>query len=447
MMGDCLVLTWPPLGIDRMIMRVTSAVQGRTDDWRVRLDCVQDVYGLPDALFSEAETGWKPPDYTPKALSLYRSYELPYHLVALFVTGDNASSWSDQPEGFGYAAAVAAKPSGLTAGFKVSADGEIVRSLDFTDHALLAEAVDDVAQSMTVSGGSVEGISAGEPFLLDDEWMTVYSYDSSTGALMAGRGCLDTVPAPHAAGAVAWFPGTYNNAVRKTYVHGQNAQISLIPFSVNGAQASSAYAPVAMSNRASRPVAPANVRVNGVYRPKSLAPWATVLDWSRRDRKYTGGLVPNGAGDYVPEAGTEARAAVEERLFPGSAWTPGSTSAGLTGTSLPLAGLYTACAYALRFSLSSRLGPLDSLQTNVVETVHSPWIPEALSMTLTAPPASPSRGDWYIVPSGASGAWAGQAGRLAAYTTSWQFHSPAAGQRADVAGDVREWDGSQWQEV
>lgn len=46
-----------------------------------------------------------------------------------------------------------------------------------------------------------------------------------------------------------------------------------------------------------------------------------------------------------------------------------------------------------------------------------PWIP-VLSMSVTAPPATPAIGDAYLVPTGATGSWAGQSGKVTEYTTA-----------------------------
>lgn len=50
------------------------------------------------------------------------------------------------------------------------------------------------------------------------------------------------------------------------------------------------------------------------------------------------------------------------------------------------------------------------------------------SAVLTTPPASPLAGEAYIVPAGASGAWAGHTDEIAAYQSgAWSFFDPAAG--------------------
>ncbi|MBY0610684.1 MAG: DUF2793 domain-containing protein [Beijerinckiaceae bacterium] len=72
----------------------------------------------------------------------------------------------------------------------------------------------------------------------------------------------------------------------------------------------------------------------------------------------------------------------------------------------------------------------------------------AKSASLAAPPSTPADGDRYIVPSGASGAFAGQAMKIAAYQDgAWNFFSPSAGWIAYVldASVLRCFDGAAWQ--
>ena len=50
-----------------------------------------------------------------------------------------------------------------------------------------------------------------------------------------------------------------------------------------------------------------------------------------------------------------------------------------------------------------------------------------------SPPASPAPGNCYIVAAGATGAWSGQAGKLAAYTEGgWRYIAPFSGLSAFV---------------
>ena len=70
-----------------------------------------------------------------------------------------------------------------------------------------------------------------------------------------------------------------------------------------------------------------------------------------------------------------------------------------------------------------------------------------LSASMTAPPPAPAEGDRYIVPVGASGAWATQVGRIAIWRDGgWLFMAPAAGWLA-MAVDrdaLLHFDGAAW---
>lgn len=59
----------------------------------------------------------------------------------------------------------------------------------------------------------------------------------------------------------------------------------------------------------------------------------------------------------------------------------------------------------------------------------------AIEAVLASPPAAPTSGQCWLVGSGATGAFAGQADRIAAWSEGgWRFHAPREGMRAyDIA--------------
>ncbi|MEL7340593.1 MAG: right-handed parallel beta-helix repeat-containing protein, partial [Bacteroidota bacterium] len=70
-----------------------------------------------------------------------------------------------------------------------------------------------------------------------------------------------------------------------------------------------------------------------------------------------------------------------------------------------------------------------------------------LSQVLATPPGSPSLGDRYLVPPGATGAWAGQDGNLTEWDgTAWQFFPPQTGWQIWVIDETAAffWSGSAW---
>ncbi len=82
--------------------------------------------------------------------------------------------------------------------------------------------------------------------------------------------------------------------------------------------------------------------------------------------------------------------------------------------------------------------------------------PRILSATTTTPPATPTDGDAYIVPSGATGAWTGKDGKIARWTdklttAAWEFIQPkkgwSAAETAGIAGVKWEYTGAGWRRL
>jgi hypothetical protein len=456
-MGDCFVLNWPQLGIDKMVMRVTKMAQGASTDWRVRLDCLQDINGIADTQYSEVVSGWTPPNYDPQPLTDFVIYEIPYYMVGLFITGDNDSGWSDLPPGFGYFAVVATQPAGTTIGIHINTlDSYSVwtsdRSVSFTEYGRLISDIDDVITSFIIAPGIIHDTSINEPILIDDEWMILTAHNTDTNQITVARGAMDTVPTVHLSNAIVWFTELYDNTDPKVYVTGQTVSTKLQPYSPTG-EIPIGNCPTrtyVMKNRCARPVAPANIRVNGSYRPKYLASWASTLAWSRRDRQDTAKIRINTDGDFVPEADTLYNVVIREKLFPDSAWTAASTTNNLpyTTISLDLNGKYTKQAYSLEISLSATLNSLASWQTNIVTLIHSNWVIDIINMTTTAPPGSQTTGNSYIIPSGATGQWAGKTNQIAKYKNSgWYYYSPQVGDKINNLADstIYQFDGTNWE--
>ena len=69
-------------------------------------------------------------------------------------------------------------------------------------------------------------------------------------------------------------------------------------------------------------------------------------------------------------------------------------------------------------------------------------------LPLATPPATPDVGDCYIVAASPTGAWAGHAQQVAAYTSGgWRFVAPRDGMRVDVvtSGNTAVYRGGAWE--
>lgn len=70
-----------------------------------------------------------------------------------------------------------------------------------------------------------------------------------------------------------------------------------------------------------------------------------------------------------------------------------------------------------------------------------------LARDMTDPPANPTKGARYLVPSGATGAWAGKDGYIAAWQDgAWAYYAPQSGWRlwCEADGALLAYDGSSW---
>jgi len=73
-----------------------------------------------------------------------------------------------------------------------------------------------------------------------------------------------------------------------------------------------------------------------------------------------------------------------------------------------------------------------------------------LDRNLTTPPATPNQGDRYIVAAGATGAWTGQANKIAAWVdAAWKFYSQVEGWLCYIQDEdvLVAWNGTSWTDI
>lgn len=137
-----------------------------------------------------------------------------------------------------------------------------------TPNAVLDSSVSYLDQIFTISGLDLQGrspLTEGDFFLIDDEICRIDSVDGDE--LNVGRGCADTIPAPHDAGAMMWFFENYIGTDAKEYADGQVIGVKLLPFTTGGGSVPIANSPpneVTFVSRMFRPYPPAALECEGV---------------------------------------------------------------------------------------------------------------------------------------------------------------------------------------
>lgn len=308
--GKCFKLTWADYEVSDLVMRVTGIAYGDGKTNRVRLQCVQDIFALPDNAFIQPPgQAWTDPTQLPLPATVRKVFEIPYlELVQTVGQSDIDSTLAATPE-VGYVGAAAARPAGAINSrmFDDLGSGYVeIGNLDFCPGALLNGAINQTATTFPIKEGTdLDQVTLNTWLEVDSEIMAVTAISSNS--ITVKRGCLDTVPTSHADGAALVFWDNYAQGDNTELVSSEVAKVKIAPVT-GGGQLALASCPediITIVGRAARPYPPANVRVNSQYWPEKLTAVDLALAWVHRDRKQqTASLVGYTEGSIGPEAGT-----------------------------------------------------------------------------------------------------------------------------------------------
>lgn len=310
--GDVFKFTWPELGIAQLVMRVVRVSYGTLTDGRVRIECVEDIFGLPSASYvSPTPTSWVSPLTSPAPVPYRRLNEAPWWTVVKRVVGESATAQNElDPQG-GLLVVCASRPSGDSLNVKLltrqgSATYAEVDTMGFTPNATLINTCDEQATVFSIGNGQdLDIVKLNTYAYLDNEIVAVKAINLVAGTVTVDRGVLDTVPAPHLASARIWFADAFEALVTEQYLSGESLQVKMLPATGLGRLAESA-APAdsyTFAGRMIRPYPPGNVKVNNVMWPTTIL-GQIALTWAHRDRmQQTVYLVTQSEGNIGPEAG------------------------------------------------------------------------------------------------------------------------------------------------
>lgn len=335
--GDVFRFSWPELRIEQLILRVAQISYGTLADGRVRITCVEDVFGLPDAVYlAPAESGWIDPRQAPIAANFVSVTELPYWTIVHEMTGESAAAQAEIDPNGGFLSVSVVRPSDAAINYAVltrqgSAAFEKIGVGDFIPSCVLAN---DIGQTDTVLnvlyGVDLDLVTLGTYALLDGELVAVKAANIATGTVTVDRGVLDTVPVAHSAGARLYFVegGQFYNTTQ--YLSGETVQTKVLPATGMGvlAEASAPAINYTFAKRQIRPYPPGKFRVNNLDYSVSYITGEATVSWAHRSRVLqTAYLVTQGEANIGPETGTTYTV----RIY-GEAGTLKHTETGLTGT-------------------------------------------------------------------------------------------------------------------
>lgn len=294
------------------VMRVAEIAFGDGVDNVVRIQCVQDVFALPDITYVEAEpTEWVNPSTPALPASPRLVTETPYYeIVRQLGNVDATAKLTSLPE-LGYLMVAAGRPTAeINAELQIDsgagyADGG---ALEFCPCAALDGAIGYLDTTATLKNGvDLDEFVAGSLAQIDDEIIVIESI--TDGVATIRRGCLDTVPSIHADGAGVIIWDGYMASDEVEYVSSEALDVKILTVTGEGLLnlEDAPVDSVTMDQRAARPYPPANVKISGEYYPAQVDGAAGFgVTWVHRDRlQQTGETILGFTDETVgPESGT-----------------------------------------------------------------------------------------------------------------------------------------------
>lgn len=336
--GDVFRFSWPELRIEQLILRVAKIGYGTLADGRVRITCVEDVFGLPDAVYlAPTETAWVDTRQAPIAANFVLVSELPYWTIVHEVTGESTTAQAEiDPDG-GLLSISVVRPSQAAINCAVltrqgSAAFEKVGVGDFIPSCVLAK---DIGQTDTVLnvlyGVDLDLVTTDTYAQLGNELVAVKAVNATAGTVTVDRGVLDTVPVKHLAGVRLYFTESGQFYNTSQYLSGEVVQAKVLPATGVGvlAEASAPTISLTFAKRQIRPYPPGKFRVNNLDYSMNYITGEVTVTWAHRSRVLqTAYLVTQGEASIGPEPGTTYTV----RIY-GEAGTLKHTETGLLGTS------------------------------------------------------------------------------------------------------------------
>lgn len=321
-------------GIGDMVVRAGRIEDGTLTSASITITVVQDVFGLPAASMSALQPpGWVAPDATPAAVVQRRLVELTWRDLAATTDAANLAILDPTVCQLGV---LAVRPTSMSLGYTLEtrvgsgAWGEQGTG-DWVASGLLVAALGRGATAFTLTAGTdLDMVAVGALALVGNELVRIATWSASTLSGTLARGCVDTVPADHAAGARMWImsDGIIDSDPTE-YAPSVTIQARLLTQTSAGtlAGALAATDSLTLARRADRPYPPGRLRINGLANPATVT-GAVTVSWAHRDRKLQADqVVDTEQASIGPEPGTTYRL----RLYSGA--TLKRTYTGIGGTS------------------------------------------------------------------------------------------------------------------
>lgn len=314
--GDVVRINDPLLGIIGAAYRIADIDHGTYQSAEITVELIEDVFGMSQSSFGLLDE--TPPQFDSAEMQEAENvivFELPYWVVYFSQTTADLAAL---PDGYGFVGLLVNRnvvgPYSEIYDFNASLDNDIYLDVgdgDYSPTGYLLDAIghlDTTLELQNTTDFELDRLAdTGHLFaLIDDEFVSVETYDIATRIMTVKRGVLDTLPQAHASGTRLTVILSSNAADTNTRLVGDLVYYKVTPrgtSSVLPLENATEHS-ITLNDRASRPYPPANVKINDAYYPQTVAGEITVT-WAHRDRiLQTIDLVGFTEPSIGPEPGT-----------------------------------------------------------------------------------------------------------------------------------------------
>lgn len=324
--GGVFKFSWAEHGLVEVIYRALGVNYGTLNDGTIIIDAVEDVFGLPTNTYMGSQTSaWVDPIVSPSEFTIKRYEEANYFDVA---TRRSDADVAAIPSTACFPIAIVGQPANFCHGFEfwsgtASNNHTYASSGVPAPYGTLSANIDYTTTSITFSQISPDFQFTtnllGTYAYIDDEIVRIDTINFNSKTVVVGRGCLDTVPAKHLAGAIL-ICAEYGPA-KDAFEYATGATLHFKSLMRTGtgimALASAANTSKTMSGRFNKPYAPGNLKVNTQTYPVS-ATFPVTVTWSHRDRtqQLVRPIIDHTAGNIGPEAGVAYKVRIKFNSAP-----------------------------------------------------------------------------------------------------------------------------------
>lgn len=322
--GDGFVLTDARLGISSVVCRVEEIDDTDGEDNSVIIRFTQDFYTTDPLANTTTGVGGDNPttgtlNQTPVNATVFFHEERSYYDLTILRGQTQVDSDLVADDGLGTWHATANRPNAAHTGSDIAEEvsasvWNLVLSAPlmptWTLDATLTRAADDSIFTCDMTGREYE-LAQNSMIQIGTERMRVDSVTLNAPAgkaiFVVGRGCLDTVPQEHAAGAAVMGWQFFANSDETHYTHGETVKHRILPKTSLGALpiGSGTDLNLTFASRAIRPYPVGALQVEGTYLPVDELSGTVTVDWAHRNRLTQTSVVVQDHTDasITPETG------------------------------------------------------------------------------------------------------------------------------------------------